>query len=63
MFDDSGGDLNSRVTEAHKIVGLLEEFLEQMQPNEKNFVEQMADCDHCSPKQLFWLRDIKEKYL
>jgi hypothetical protein len=42
---------------------MLEGYVDDMTPVEKGFVEKMSDTDFCSPKQLFWLRDIKEKYL
>lgn len=32
-------------------------------PTEKQFVEKMTDGSTVSVKQLFWLRDIKDKYL
>lgn len=63
LTSESGGDENSRINEAREIVRMLEEFTEEMKPNERSFVESMADCDYCTTKQLFWLRDIKEKYL
>ena len=63
LFQDSGGDLNSRCNEAWQICRILEECVDQMEPKERNFIEQMTDADFVSPKQIFWLRDIKEKYL
>jgi len=63
MFNESGGTEEDRVAEAHKIVSMLADLTEQMKLNEAAFVEQMDDCRSCSPKQLFWLRDLKDKYL
>lgn len=63
LTNDSGGDLRSRCEEAWKICRMLEEFTDQMTDKEKGFIEQMTDCDICSPKQIFYLRDIKDKYL
>ncbi len=63
LANESGGDASSRVSEAHMIVRLLEDETEQMTPKERTFIEQMADCDFCTTKQIFWLRDIKDKYL
>ena len=63
LANDTGGDLNSRVSEAHLICRMVEEFTGDMTEKESEFIEQMVDCDYCSPKQLFWLRDIKDKYL
>jgi hypothetical protein len=63
LSSDSGGDELSRITEAHTICRMLEEFYDQMNDKEKGFIEQMTDCDYCSVKQIFYLRDIKERYL
>lgn len=63
LTQDSGGDERSRIDEARTIVRMLEEVTEEMTPKEQTFVAEMSDCDYCTTKQLFWLRDIKEKYL
>ena len=63
LAQESGGDEQARVKEAHTIVRILEEFTDQMTPKEAEFVDSMTDCDYCTTKQLFWLRDIKDKYL
>jgi hypothetical protein len=63
LSNDSGSDENRRIEEARTIVRMLEEVTEQMTQKERDFVEQMADCDYCTVKQVFWLRDIKDKYL
>jgi hypothetical protein len=63
LANDSGGDADSRVNEARKIVTILADCCESMTPKEASFVESMDECTACSVKQLFWLRDIKEKYL
>jgi hypothetical protein len=60
---DSGGDANSRVIEARKIVTMLADCCEAMTPKEASFVESMDECAACTVKQLFYLRDIKDKYL
>ena len=62
LANESGGDDLSRAKEARTIVRLLEDVTEQMTQKERDFVEEMNDCDYCSVKQLFWLRDIKSKY-
>lgn len=72
LTKDSGGDNSDRAIEAHKIVvgmGLLDKT-EEMKPHEREFVEsiaerleQYADLTLVSTKQLFWLRDLKERYL
>lgn len=63
LTTESGGDEKSRIEEAHTIVRMLEEVTEEMMPRERAFVEEMADCDYCTTKQVFWLRDLKDKYL
>jgi hypothetical protein len=60
---ETGGDEQSRVEEAHTICRLLEEHLDNMSQKHKEFVDQMTDCDYCTPKQLFYLRDIKDQYV
>ena len=61
MFDESGSTPDTRRVEADKLLKIIE--VEQLTPKEAAFVEQMADSKFVSPKQLFWLRDIKDKYL
>ena len=63
LTEDSGGDELARCNEAHTLCRMLEEFADEMTQKERGFYEQMTDCDSCSTKQLFWLRDIKERYL
>jgi hypothetical protein len=63
LANDSGGDANDRINEARKIVDMIADCTEAMTPKERSFVESMDGCDSCTVKQLFWLRDIKEKYL
>lgn len=63
LSQDSGGDELSRVEEAHHICGLLEEFQDELTEKERAFVTSMIDTDYCTTKQLFYLRDIKDRYL
>ena len=63
LTSESGGDEQARVQEARTIVRMLEEVPEQLTSKELSFVAEMADADHCTVKQIFWLRDIKDKYL
>lgn len=57
------GDEIARVAEAHTICKIVEDLTEQMTQKEQDFVGEMVDCAYCTAKQLFWLRDIKDKYL
>lgn len=63
LTSESGGTEADRCDEAHTICGLLEEFWEEMSEKEKAFLTQMTDCDYCTTKQLFYLRDIKDRYI
>jgi len=63
LFQDSGSTPDSRRAEADKLLAIIEDFSEQLTPKEASFVEQVWSADFISPKQLFWLRDIKDKYL
>jgi hypothetical protein len=72
-----GGEASSTQTpeerrvEARRILDMgLPDHLSEMKTNEMDFVSQMEerldlerDCAFISPKQLWWLRDLKEKYL
>ncbi len=64
LFQESGGTPKQRRDEANKLVDRLHagEKWRTMQKREQDFVEQMEFADEVSPKQLFWLRDLAEKY-
>lgn len=53
--------------EAREMLEVLEDFLDEMTPKEKEFIEDMADIfdrpePHISERQLRWLRDLADKY-
>lgn len=50
-----------RLEEAFRIIAILEPYMDQLAPNELKMVEGLEYA--CSVKQLFWLRDIKDKYI
>jgi hypothetical protein len=52
-----------RRREASVIVARVQSSMDEMTPMERNFVEQM-NCEFApvSTKQIFWLRDISDKY-
>jgi hypothetical protein len=52
-----------RAEEARRIVQMIAHVTEEMKQHEQDFVEKMDDCQFCSVKQLFWLRDLKDRYL
>jgi hypothetical protein len=63
LSQDSGSSPEQRRTEATKLCQLLGEYLDELTERQRKFVEQMSDEDETvSTKQLFWLRDIWEKF-
>ena len=50
-----------RIEEAGRIVEMLASHMDELTDKERSFVEGIESS--CSVKQLFWLRDIKDKYL
>lgn len=48
-----------RLEEAGRIVSMLEDYQNELNPHEVKFIEGMQSS--CSVKQLFWLRDILER--
>ena len=69
LNQESGGDNNSRAIEALRIVKMLEDHSEELDSRESDFytniadrLEQYGDKTFVSPKQLFWLRDLKDRY-
>ncbi len=57
LYQDSGhATPDGRRAEADKLLAIIEDSLEQLSPKEAAFVEQMADSEIVSVKQLFWLR-------
>jgi hypothetical protein len=64
LANDTGGNADDRRSEADRIIQILSENIEfdSMKANEQEFVGNMQEGGPVSPKQIFWLRDIKEKY-
>jgi phage shock protein A len=70
LFQESGGSPESRTNEAEKLLEMLEGRDEAMAPNEQKFVtdlrerfEKYGAKTMVSPKQVFWLRDIKDRMI
>jgi hypothetical protein len=65
LTQESGGTNEERIAEKDKIVDMIDRQVdwESMTDNEQRFIEKITDAQYVSPKQLFWLRDIKDKYL
>jgi hypothetical protein len=54
---------DERLSEAEKIIGMLEGFESELRSNEKDMIVKVEAFGNCSVKQLFWLRDIKARVL
>lgn len=72
LASETGGDDFARNREAHKIVIAMKltKYLHDMESREKTFVmdsysrlQQFGVDAIFSTKQIFWLRDLKEKYI
>lgn len=65
LGNDTGGTPEDRRSEADRLVKIISEQagLSALTPKELDFVAQMDEGGSVSPKQVFWLRDIKDKYL
>jgi hypothetical protein len=68
LFNETGhASIDDRNTEAIRLIDELKDHTGEMQSNERQFVTDMFDRkEHnelrCSGKQLYWLRDLYEKY-
>ena len=68
LFNETGhNSIDDRNTEAIRYIDELKDQTESMQPHERQFILDMADRKErnelrCSGKQLFWLRDLYQKY-
>ena len=66
LANDTGGTADDRRSEADRILNMIVGHLtpEELTGKEADFVASIMDGNvPVSPKQLFWLRDIKDKYL
>jgi hypothetical protein len=68
LFNETGhNSIDDRNTEALRLIEELAVNMEPMQPHERQFITDMSDRAgrnelRCSGKQLYWLRDLYEKY-
>jgi hypothetical protein len=53
---------DERVAEKDRIISRLSGIQDELTPKEREFVTKMEDYNWVSVKQLFWLRDINDKY-
>jgi hypothetical protein len=65
LANDTGGSPADRLEERDRILKIFEdnETFGQLTQKEQEFIESIGTALAVSPKQLFWLRDIKDKYL
>jgi hypothetical protein len=54
---------DERYAEALRIIGILEQSQDDLRENEKDMMSKVEHYESCSVKQLFWLRDIKDRVL
>ena len=54
---------DERYAEACRIMNILEEYDDDLRTNEKDMMISVEKYKTCSVKQLFWLRDIKDRVL
>ena len=64
LTNDTGGRAEDRRAEADRILDMLDVIpSDEMTVKEQEFMDYVYFGHAISPKQLFWLRDIKDKYL
>lgn len=68
MFDETGGTPLSRAREAKELLSQLEDHHDDLKEKELEFIqglseriEKFGDMTIVSPRQLFWLRDIRDR--
>jgi hypothetical protein len=54
---------DERLAEANRIIAMLEGYESELRSNEKDMMAKVEAFGNCSVKQLFWLRDIKDRVL
>lgn len=54
-----------RLREALEIIKMIEKYgsPDEIKENEQSMMTMVTDTDRCSVRQLFWLRDIKDRIL
>ena len=62
LTNETGSDPERRQEEAMDLCAKLQPYFSDLSDKEQGFVEQMADAEYVSPKQLLWLRDIWSRY-
>jgi len=66
LFQESGGTAKDRSDEALVLYKRIMDIYDDLNEKESDFIGSINDRFHhqqpISPKQIFWLRDIAEKY-
>ena len=62
LTNDTGQTPERRREEANDLCRMMVDHVMSMTDKEQGFIESITDADWCSPKQLFWLRDLRDKY-
>ena len=64
LNEDTGHvTMQDRVEEVMRLVAMLVPYRSEMTIKEEHFLIDMSTAHTCTPNQLFWLRDMKDKYL
>jgi len=59
---ESGSDADRRRQEAVDLLQMIRPYVEDMKPHERKFWNDMQESSFCTVKQLFWLRDLRDKF-
>jgi hypothetical protein len=63
LTSETGSDADNRRSEANRILEMLKGRDEELAPNEQKFFENLRKGYPVTAKQLFWLRDIKDRII
>jgi hypothetical protein len=55
--------LSERIQEALRLIKIIKDYTDKLTDKEREFVSKMCTTQQISVKQLFWLRDIKDRVL
>ena len=64
LTKETGGNADDNFAESRRILKILDDYAntDEMTSAEQGFIAQMESAEGVTPKQLLWLRDIKDKY-
>ena len=55
--------LSERIQEALRLIKIIKDYTDKLTDKEREFVSKICTTQQISVKQLFWLRDIKDRVL